>query len=395
MLDWLVAVLGQGISTMQDELLFKGGVMSKDSEAVDNQLLSEADEEQSEHHNGSKKRKPKTTPRQFPINALEEAIRIAQIIRDCNGGNPWAPGEIAKVLKMGERSNNLFYLTASSRDYGLTVGTNRAGKIELTNLGKQIVYPTSPEAEVDALKKAFFNVDLFKAVYDHYSCGQLPEIKYLKNTLITEFSVAEEHINDFYNVFQKNMSCISKSEIISSEVILAKKDTQEQASPIILGEPENNTTLRTFIVMPFSEKTDLYPKGFFDEVLRSLITPAAVSAGFKVETARRDGSDLIHSTIVNDLSDADLVIVDLTEHNPNVLFELGMRIAFEKPVALIHAIGTPSIFDVDNLLRVYAYDSRLWKTTLEQDLPKLTKHIKGAWDARKSSMTYLQLLRNK
>ena len=48
-----------------------------------------------------------------------------------------------------------------------------------------------------------------------------------------------------------------------------------------------------------------------------------------------DGSDLIHHTIINQLINADLVIADLTDHNPSVLFELGIRIALKKPVALI------------------------------------------------------------
>jgi hypothetical protein len=56
---------------------------------------------------------------------------------------------------------------------------------------------------------------------------------------------------------------------------------------------------------------------------------------------------------VNDLLEADLVIADLTDHNPNVLFELGLRMAEDKPVALIKAIGTGKVFDVDNMLRVY------------------------------------------
>lgn len=43
---------------------------------------------------------------------------------------------------------------------------------------------------------------------------------------------------------------------------------------------------------------------------------------------QKSRSEVIQSTIVNDLDAADLVIVDLTEHNPNVLFELGMRIGF-------------------------------------------------------------------
>jgi hypothetical protein len=33
------------------------------------------------------------------------------------------------------------------------------------------------------------------------------------------------------------------------------------------------------------------------------------------------------------------VLADLTEHNPNVLFELGLRMAVNKPIALVKAKG--------------------------------------------------------
>lgn len=49
---------------------------------------------------------------------------------------------------------------------------------------------------------------------------------------------------------------------------------------------------------------------------------------------------MIQSTIVNDLVEADLVIADLTERIPNVMFELGVRIAQEKPVVRMKAEGT-------------------------------------------------------
>src|SRR5206468_1968383 len=137
------------------------------------------------------------------------------------------------------------------------------------------------------------------------------------------------------------------------------------------------SSLVAFVIMPFTEKTEKYPAGFFEEVLKNVITPAAVEAGFRVETAKREGSDVIHSTIVNDLLEADLVVADLTDHNPNVLFELGLRMASEKPVTLIRAKGTAAIFDVDNLLRVLDYDPNLWKSTLENDVPRMTNHIKG------------------
>jgi hypothetical protein len=37
--------------------------------------------------------------------------------------------------------NNYFYLTAACRDYGITIGTHESPKIELTALGRIIVYP--------------------------------------------------------------------------------------------------------------------------------------------------------------------------------------------------------------------------------------------------------------
>jgi nucleoside 2-deoxyribosyltransferase len=145
--------------------------------------------------------------------------------------------------------------------------------------------------------------------------------------------------------------------------------------------------------MPFTERPEVRPKGFFDEVLKSLITPAGVSANFSVETANRQGSDVIQSTIINDLLEADLVLADLTDHNPNVLFELGLRMAIDKPVVLIKASGTGRIFDVDNMLRVYEYNANLWQSTIEKDFENLTEHIKGAWENRSSEQTYMKILR--
>lgn len=68
--------------------------------------------------------------------------------------------------------------------------------------------------------------------------------------------------------------------------------------------------------MPFSEKTGKYSKGFFNEVLAELIKPAAKAAGYFAETADRNGSDIIHSTIVKAINNAEIIMADLTEHNP-------------------------------------------------------------------------------
>ncbi len=144
--------------------------------------------------------------------------------------------------------------------------------------------------------------------------------------------------------------------------------------------------------MPFSEKgSNPRPTGFFEQVLESIIVPAGNQAGFSVETAQRKGSEVIHSTIINRLLGADLVIADLTDHNPNVLCELGIRLAKEMPVALIRAKGTDRIFDVD-IIRIEDYSPHIWPTTVKEDVPKISDHIKATWDNRDTMRPYMEIL---
>lgn len=350
----------------------------------------------------TKNDKPKKAPdgakakRSFPLAGLDECVKLVNAIKEYNAGNPWAPKEIAKVLSVG-LSNNYFYLTAACRDYGLTVGTRDTAKIELTDLGRSLAYPKSPVMHSEALNTAFRNISLFQKVYDYYQGGVLPEIQYLKNTLKTEFGVEEQFQDDFYQLFQKNVAYLKtatgSSPVVGKMPTTGSKTTSNSGDSIILGESTNSGKLVAFVAMPFSEKTGKYEQGYFDEVLKHLITPAAVKADFNARTAKKAGSEVIQSTIVNDLDSADLVIVDLTEHNPNVLFELGMRIAFNKPVCLIRAKGTPAIFDIDHMLRVFDYNPSIWPSTLATDVPALTEHILATW-RDKERRSYLTILRD-
>ena len=65
----------------------------------------------------------------------------------------------------------------------------------------------------------------------------------------------------------------------------------------------------------------------------------------------------------------------------------------DKPVALIKAAGTGKVFDVDNMLRVYEYQPHLWRSTIDSDLPELTKHIRAAWENRNKDHSYMKILR--
>jgi hypothetical protein len=341
---------------------------------------------------------PKSGERNFPRVTLEDAIRVPTAIKEKNAGNAWDPSDVAKAVGIGAKTGKFFYLTAGSRDYGLTVGTKASKKIELTELGKALVYPDSPQTASAAKLRAFIHVELFKRILLHYKGNNLPEMEYLSNTLKKEFNLDTEYHDELVDLFGKNCRFVGIGTTLPAELggagaPISSVSTFAPSASVTLAKPDKTGGKVAFVVMPFTEREERHPQGFFQEVIKSLIVPAGKAAGFEIRSANRHGSDVIQSTIINELLKADLVIADLTEHNPNVLFELGMRMAEDRPVALIRAKGTGRIFDVDNMLRVYDYDPCLWPSTVEKDLPFMTEHIKATWDNRESDVTYLKLLR--
>lgn len=343
--------------------------------------------------------------RTFPRRTLEQALRVPRALKEKNGGNPWLPKEVAVVLDVGPTSGNYYYLTAASRDYGFTVGTRDSPSISITDLGREAVYPGSDAQERNALRAAFLNIEPFRKVLEHYKGNSLPEYRYLANTLQTEFGVDPSFHEEFLEIFDKNCRYLGiGSEYDPDQIPETRQPPQSPHSrdvkpagqaAMVVGEPPRPAAGAPicFVIMPFTERDDRHVTGFFEEVLANLFTPAGIAAGFEVRTAQRHGSDVIQSTIVNDLLEADLVLADLTEHNPNVLFELGMRMAEDKPVVLVRARGTGPIFDVDNMLRVEEYNPSLWKSTIEKDVPRLTEHILGAWENRETVQTFMKILR--
>lgn len=329
---------------------------------------------------------------------MEQALRIPRALRDKNGGQPWEAEQVAKSMNIGAKSGNFFYLTSASKQYGLTEGTSRTTEIALTELGRRAVYPSSANDETDALRKAFLSVDVFRRVLEHYQGNNLPEPQYRENTLFTKFALDPKVQDEFVEVLNKNCKFTGIGDRLpdtsmNRRLVEVANSSETETRTVAKPEGSSDDTPTCFVIMPFVERDDRHEPGFFSEVLESLLKPAITGAGLEVRTAMRQGSDVIQSTIIKELLAADLVLADLTEHNPNVLFELGMRMANDQPVVLVRARGTGAIFDVDNMLRVQEYSPNIWPSTVEEDVPLLRAHVEGAWANRDSADTYMRILR--
>lgn len=135
-----------------------------------------------------------------------------------------------------------------------------------------------------------------------------------------------------------------------------------------------------FIAMPISTHPDDVDRYNGDSehwahVMDSLFVRAIEAAGFQPLKPVAQGSHLIHGLIIRHLSTADLVLVDLSSHNPNVFFELGVRTSLNLPIALVRDEHTSLPFDTAGI-NTYTYDSKLKGWEIEEQQRNLAQHVK-------------------
>jgi hypothetical protein len=113
----------------------------------------------------------------------------------------------------------------------------------------------------------------------------------------------------------------------------------------------------------------------FEHVLKYLFLPAVTAAGFKPLLPISTGSAVIQADIMEKLWIADLVLCDISTLNANVFFELGVRTAIDRPVAIVKDQYVTSVpFDV-SLINYHSYDASPPSWELEAEIANLSRHL--------------------
>ena len=158
-----------------------------------------------------------------------------------------------------------------------------------------------------------------------------------------------------------------------------------------------NTELnkKCFTIMPFSVRNPDLPRYYNDsnhwnEVYHGLIVPAVKEAGLHCERDDEDASTrLITENIWRKIEEVDIVLCDLSAHNPNVYLELGWTLRADKRFILIKDDVTQFNFDL-NQFYTYQYSHRLQPSSLRQAITELANVIKTtlADENRRYSMVH-------
>jgi hypothetical protein len=149
---------------------------------------------------------------------------------------------------------------------------------------------------------------------------------------------------------------------------------------------------KCFIIMPISDQEG-YEKGHFSRVYKHLIKPACEKAGFSpIRADDENVTNYIVIDIIRKIIDADIVLCDLSAKNPNVLYELGLRQAFNKKSVLVKDIKTNRIFDIQGL-RTIDYDDKLRIDEVEIAINSISKSLRETYESDSNEINSLiQLL---
>lgn len=146
-----------------------------------------------------------------------------------------------------------------------------------------------------------------------------------------------------------------------------------------------------FVIMPIGE-LDTYPKDHFKQVYEDLLCPAIQEAGYEPKRADDDkSSSMIQVSIIRDIIESPMAVCDLSTRNPNVLFELGVRQAFDLPVVLVQEKDTPRIFDISTINTVDYRKNLIYREVIE-DRKKIIDAIKETKDNKKGINSIIKLL---
>lgn len=136
------------------------------------------------------------------------------------------------------------------------------------------------------------------------------------------------------------------------------------------------------IIMPIATMSPEYTAEHWEDV-RAIIDAAIERAGFEPRiVSDSEDSTIIHKSIINNIYNDEIIVCDVSNKNANVMFELGMRLAFNKPVVIIKDDKTGYSFDTSNIEHV-GYRKDLRHNTVEKFISDLSRKIKATYEAPK------------
>lgn len=135
----------------------------------------------------------------FPAYSLKDCVAVPEAIHNKGGGSA-TPDHLIAFLGYKSASNGAYLARiGAAKTYGLISKTGNA--FVPTSLAHRIISPIYPDDAKRALLDAFFNVALFKQIYEDFKGKELPPEIGMKNALRNTYGVLSTRVDLAYRIF--------------------------------------------------------------------------------------------------------------------------------------------------------------------------------------------------
>ncbi len=146
------------------------------------------------------------------------------------------------------------------------------------------------------------------------------------------------------------------------------------------------------MVMPISGIDGCNEQHWLD--VKGILTESLSDIGFKANlVSYADDAGIIQKRIIHNLYENPVVVCDVSGKNPNVMFELGMRLAFDKPTIIIKDDKTDYSFDTSPIEHLeYPRDLRFTKVVDFKEA--LKEKVEATYEKSQKDPSYTAFLKH-
>ena len=127
---------------------------------------------------------------------------------------------------------------------------------------------------------------------------------------------------------------------------MAKSTPKSEAAAELPEVALSGVAKRCFVIMPFGQTTAVHTESYWTEMYELFLRPLIQEIPDLVAMRSQPGRTDVIGEIVKELLTADIVVADLTDANPSVYWELGVRQSFKYGTVTIAEYGTKLGFDL-------------------------------------------------
>lgn len=140
---------------------------------------------------------------------------------------------------------------------------------------------------------------------------------------------------------------------------------------------QDNIKKSCFVITPIGKETDSIRR-HIDGIIEAVIEPVLKKYDYEMYVPHQmsmPGS--IDKQIIKKIYQCELVIVNLTDVNPNVMYELALRHCFGTPLIIIAEKDTKLPFDIENQRTIFYINDAKGVISLRTDLERAINELNG------------------